>query len=123
MTQSIIKNLLIQKLQTLANVEFAYLFGSYAEDLQKESSDIDIAVFLNKTDLDSQLQLNYELSKFLKRDVDLLLLNSAKNLFLLEAVLKKGVILKDCDERVDFELRTGHDILDYKEFKRSIDAA
>jgi len=122
-TNIMIKNALIQKLQTIENVAFAYLFGSYAEDLQKESSDIDVAVFLNKTNLDSQLQISYELSKLLKKDVDILLLNSAKNLSLLEAVLKKSIILKDCDKRVDFELRTQHDILDYKEFKRSLNAA
>jgi predicted nucleotidyltransferase len=117
------KDLLIQKLKTLKNVEFAYLFGSYADGSQKGSSDVDIAVFLDKIDLDSQLQINYELSKLLKKDVDMLILNSAKNLYLLEAVLKKGAVLKDSEKRVDFELAKEHDILDYKEFKRSINAA
>lgn len=123
MTSSKVEELLIQKLQILKNVEFAYLFGSYADGSQKASSDVDIAVFLSKTDLDSELQVNYELSKFLKKDVDMLVLNSAKNLSLLDAVLKKGIVLKDSEKRVDFELRTQHDILDYKEFKRIIDAA
>ncbi len=123
MTSSKVEELLIQKLQILKNVEFAYLFGSCADGSQKASSDVDIAVFLSKTDLDSELQVNYELSKFLKKDVDMLVLNSAKNLSLLDAVLKKGIVLKDSEKRVDFELRTQHDILDYKEFKRIIDAA
>jgi len=118
-----VKDILTQKLQTLPNVAFAYLFGSYADGSQKASSDVDVALFLHTTDLDSQLQINYELSKFLKKDVDILLLNSAKNLSLLEAVLKNGIVLKDSDKRVDFELRTQHDILDYKAFKRTIDAA
>ncbi len=118
-----IKDILAQKLQTLPNVAFAYLFGSYADGSQKTSSDVDVALFLHTTDLDSQLQINYELSKLLKKDVDILLLNGAKNLSLLDVVLKKGVVLKDSSQRVDFELRVQHDILDYKAFKRSIDAA
>jgi predicted nucleotidyltransferase len=118
-----LQNILIEKLSCLDNVVFAYLFGSYAKKEQTHTSDVDIAVFLQNTDLDAQLQLNYELSKFLKKDVDLVMLNNVKNLFLLESIFKDGQVLKDGETRIDFELVKEHDILDYKAFKKAIDAA
>ena len=123
MEQFIMKNILKEKLKSMDSIEFAYLFGSYAKEEQKEESDVDIAVFLKQNNLDVRLQLSYELSKLLKKDVDLLVLNDVKNLFLLEAVFREGKLLKDSQQRVDFELVKEHDILDYKEFKRAINAA
>ena len=105
------------------NIVFAYLFGSYAKNNYTNKSDVDIALYLKDISLDSQLQIIYELSKLLKRDVDLVVLNSVKNIYLLEEILKNGVIIKDNSKRVDFELRKEHEILDYKAFKRYIDAA
>ena len=105
------------------NIVFAYLFGSFAKSKQANSSDVDIALYLKDISLDNQLQIIYELSKLLKRDVDLVVLNKVKNLFLLEDILQSGIVVKDDEQRVDFELRKEHEILDYKAFKRYIDAA
>lgn len=118
-----LEDLLREKLNSFDNVAFAYLFGSYVTEEETQTSDVDIAVFLKNIDLDAQLQLNYELSKFLKKDVDLVVLNSVKNLFLLEAIFKYGKVMKDGETRIDFELVKEHDILDYKAFKKAIDAA
>ena len=41
----------------------------------------------------------------------------------MEDILKNGIIVKDADERFDFEFIKEHDILDYKAFRRYIDAA
>jgi len=71
------------------SVIFAYLFGSFAKGKQTSSSDVDLVV-----------------------------LNSVKNIYLLEDILKNGIILKDDEKRVDFELLKEHEILDYKAFKR-----
>jgi len=105
------------------NVIFAYLFGSFAKGEQTSSSDVDVALYLKDISLDSQLQIIYELSKLLKRDVDLVVLNSVKNIYLLEDILKNSIVLKDDKKRVDFELLKEHEILDYKAFKRYINAA
>ncbi|MEA2028068.1 MAG: nucleotidyltransferase domain-containing protein [Campylobacterota bacterium] len=118
-----IEDILKNKLASSDNVVFGYLFGSYATQTQTQKSDIDIALWLKDTSLDAQLQINYELSKLLKKDVDLVLLNSIKNIYLLESILKEGKVLKDSDERFDFELLKEHQILDYKAFKKYIDAA
>ncbi len=116
-------NTLNEKLSHLDGVVFGYLFGSYAKNTQTEVSDVDVALFLKDTSFDNILQINYELSKALKKDVDLLVLNSAKNMYLLEDVLKEGIVLKDSEKRFDFEIMTHHNILDFKAFRKYIDAA
>ena len=112
-----------QELNKIDSVNFGYLFGSYAKGEYTKNSDIDIALYLKDTSLDNILQLNYILSKNLKIQTDILILNSVKNLFLLESVFKDGIVIKDSSNRVDFELKKEHLILDYKAFKKSIDVA
>ena len=104
-------------------VLFAYLFGSYAEGIQREDSDIDIAVYLNDTSLDARLSLHHSLEKKLSKEVDLVVLNEVKNIYLLEAILRKGLLLKEHELRAFFEVEKNHEIIDFKQFKRYIDAA
>lgn len=118
---------IVKKLKTLlANfdcVSFGYLFGSYANNTQTPKSDVDIALYLKDKTVDTKLQLIYELSKALRLEVDLVVLNEVKNIYLLESILKNSTVIKESDKRVDFELRKEHEILDYKSFKKMIDAA
>lgn len=104
-------------------VMFAYLYGSYVEGTYTKRSDVDIAVYLNDTSLDARLTLHHELEKALSKDVDLLVLNEAKNLNLLENILRKGVVLADHERRALFEVQKQHEIIDFKNFRRYIDAA
>lgn len=121
----------IEKLKSLLsqmdNVVFAYLFGSEATGQQHKNSDLDIAVYLTAASLtlDERLAIHHELVKALHREVDLIVLNDVKSLLLVESILKEGILIKDSgdDTRELFELRRHHDILDFKAFKRSIDAA
>lgn len=115
--------IVMNKLIAMDDILFAYLFGSYAKNRQTQGSDIDIAIYLNSYSLDKELQINYELSKLLKKDVDLVILNHTRNLFLLESILKDGIVLKDNGLRIDFELKKQHELLDYKSFRAYIDAA
>ena len=115
--------LLKNSLLKIEEIEFAYLFGSYAKNKNGQKSDVDIALYLKEKNFDIQLQINYELSKLLKKDVDLVVLNDIKNIYLLENILKDGVVIKDSEARVDFEVLKHHDILDYKAFRKYIDAA
>ncbi|MBA1437604.1 MAG: nucleotidyltransferase domain-containing protein [Epsilonproteobacteria bacterium] len=58
-------------------VVFAYLFGSYARgDYIKEFNDFD-----------TKLKIHHKLEVALKKEVDLVVLNSAKNFNLLENIL------------------------------------
>lgn len=118
---------LLQKLNNYLsankNIIFAYIFGSYAKGEQTQNSDVDIAIFLKNDTLDDYLQINYEISKLLKKDADIIVLNRVRNIYLLESILKDGIVLKDAPKRIDFELIKQHQILDFKAFKRMINAA
>ncbi|MEA3373965.1 MAG: nucleotidyltransferase domain-containing protein [Campylobacterota bacterium] len=118
---------LTASLRELDSVLFAYLFGSQATKQTHNNSDVDVAVFIasDKLDLDEQLTIHHALSKALHQEIDLVILNNLKSLTLLENILKDGVLLKDTtnDLRELFELKSHHDILDYKAFKRSVHAA
>jgi len=104
-------------------VQFAYLFGSYTEGTQNDSSDIDIAVYMDDISLDARLTLPYALEKVLKKEIDLVVLNEVKNMYLLEAILAKGLVLKEHEDRAFFEVKKNHEIIDFKNFRRYIDAA
>ncbi len=121
----------VNKLKNLINtidaIEFAYLFGSYAKETQTKQSDIDIAVYLHKEEntFDTKLKIHHKLEITLKKEIDLVVLNSAKNFSLLENIFHEGIVLKDAnnDTRILFELYKQHEILDYKVFKRMLDVA
>lgn len=119
---------MIEKLKNFlendTNILFAYLFGSFAKGEAHARSDVDIAVYFKEESFNEQLRVIYELSKLVKRDVDLVVLNHVKNMFLLEEIMN-GELLKDSDtdERAYFEVKKMHEIIDYKSFKRRLNVA
>jgi len=117
------KTKLSKILQTNKAVKFAYLFGSYAEDTQTQRSDIDIAVYLNNTSLDARLALHHQLEKLLQKDVDIVVLNETKNMYLLENIFRNGIVVTEDESRALFEVQKQHEIIDFKNFRRYIDAA
>ena len=117
------KNKLKSLLYLQSKVKFAYLFGSYANQTYTDKSDVDIAVYLSDISLDTRLEVAHALEVSLQKNVDLVVLNDVKNMVLLEAILKEGIVVKDADERIYFEVERHHAILDFKHFKRYIDAA
>ncbi len=118
---------IISTLEQCDSVVFAYLFGSYAKGNVTYKSDVDIAVYMKDefNNFDSKLQLHHQLQKKFGCEVDLIILNKVKNFDLLEDIFREGFVIKDSDndQRVMFELYKEHEILDYKVFKKSIDAA
>ena len=108
-------------------IKFAYLFGSYAKNRQSEKSDIDIAVYLEEKHhtFDTKLKIHHALEITLKKEIDLVVLNSAKNFDLLTDIFHEDIVLKDSkdDARIMYELQKEHEILDYKAFKRMLDVA
>lgn len=76
---------LLTKLQTYftprTEILFAYLFGSQAAGTANSTSDVDIAVFYACPELlgnaDFYLQMLTDLSELLRREVDLVVLNTA----------------------------------------------
>ena len=117
------KNKIKSILSKEENVLFAYLFGSVSRGDHTEKSDVDIAVYLSDSSLDKRLEVHHALEVALKRNVDLLLLNEVKNIYLLENVLKEGMLVKDGEDRALFEVEKNLQIIDFKNFKRYINAA
>lgn len=109
-------------------VIFAYLFGSQARsDSPYPPRDIDLAVFFEERSdisfLDAKLNLYATLSRALRiNNIDILVLNNASNLILLDEVIRNGVLLfdKDHDLREEFEQRILHQALDFKLQRASV---
>ncbi len=104
-----------------------YLFGSRAEGNATPLSDLDLAVLLDSrtrplpTDL--RFALYADFSRALQtNDIDLTVLNTLDNLFVLDEILRRGVLLYDSrpDLRRDFEVRMQHRILDFKGQRRRV---
>jgi len=100
---------------------FAYIFGSAAKGELQPLSDIDIAVYVSpgggETYFDLKLALHAELCRALRRDdIDLIVLNTAQNIILLDEVVRHGAVLHDRDPeaREIFELKVLHDAMDFK---------
>jgi predicted nucleotidyltransferase len=105
------------------NVTFAYLFGSYANDTHHSQSDVDIAVWLKNDKPQYRIELLHRLCQATQKDVDLVVLNTARNLYLCDDIISNGIVLKEDEERLLYEVRKHHELLDYEALKRSIDAA
>ena len=93
------------------HVLFSYIFGSAARNEQQPLSDIDIAVYLTSRPFeqypDMKFTLHAEFCRALKRDdIDLVILNTAGNLILLDEIVRSGMVVYDRDPeaRENFEL-------------------
>ena len=116
---SIVKN--------IEEIEFAYLFGSYATNSYTKKSDIDIAIFVKDgaSLLDAHLNVHHQLEIKLHKEIDVVVLNNAKNFNLVKDILTQGIVIKDRsdDKREMYEIYKMHEILDYFEMKRLLDVA
>lgn len=82
---------IIQKVLIEYNVEYCYLFGSYAKNKQKENSDIDLLISDNVTGL-KFYGLVEKLRESLHKKVDLLNIKQLNNnQELLNEILKDGI--------------------------------
>ncbi|GBE00511.1 nucleotidyltransferase domain protein [bacterium BMS3Abin07] len=111
-------------LDSHGNIEFAYLFGSYADGNAFPASDIDIAVYLSSgpAGLNDELVLHTMLSRELKcNNVDLIMINNTRNIILLEDIIKNGKVIYDKNSplREQFELKVFHSAIDFK-FQRKV---
>ena len=87
--------------KTKPSLVFLALFGSYAKKTANNKSDVDIAVFFQKTHLPSPFTLiswREEISALINKDVDLVCLNTASPIIGMQ-VHKTGKILLLQDER------------------------
>ena len=120
-----LKDILSQVMSKSQNILFAYLFGSHITGITTESSDMDVAVYLDKkhADIDDYLSLHSALSRALRTDkVDLVIFNNANNLILLDSIVRHGILVIDKDKarREEFELRVLHSAIDFRDQRKAI---
>lgn len=113
-------NELIKRLKRLFltkdEIEFAYLFGSYALNKNAALSDIDVAVFLEKANKNPYYQfilLEEIMNALLSNNIDLIVLNNA-DIFLKYQIISHGLIIKDKPgKRQNFEAETLSRYMDF----------
>lgn len=118
-TKQSIVPILKKVLRKEKRVLFGYLFGSQASRNAISKSDVDVAVYLDenhsKDFFDERLRLIARLSRGLKKDADVVVLNTASP-FLRYVVLKEGEVVfeKDKGRRIDYELKSMNEYFDFK---------
>lgn len=105
-------------LRSRPNIEFAYLFGSRAKGIAKGRSDWDVAIYFQK---DPQKQpywtvfnLEAEISKAIREQVQITVLNNLDSSVFLFQIIKDGLLLLDnnTEKRISWEahvLKQYHD--------------
>lgn len=99
---------------------FAYIFGSYAKESERENSDIDVAIYLkNHIDTYEYLNMKMELSEALKREVDLIILNDSSPLLKYE-IYKNNILLFNHNKALEnrYKVKT---LFEYNDIKRYLD--
>lgn len=104
-------------------VEASYLFGSQVAGNATPQSDVDIAVLLPdsiefKARFRIRLQLMEALSRILKKEVEVVVLNDVQSLFFKYVVISEGKLLfqKNEEKRISFENRITALYFDFEPF-------
>lgn len=109
-------------------VDFALLFGSFAEGRENRLSDIDIGVFLNKDiELIQRGKLVAGLEFVLARNVDILILNGLyiKNTLLSFEIVSRGKLLfcRDEDALTAFKRKTFLYFMDTRDLRDMVNTS
>lgn len=109
------------------DIAAAYLFGSQASGCATGSSDLDIAVLLSPAACHKAAKLRFrlyaDLSHALQRnDIDLVIMNTARNSMLLEEIVRKGQRIFDriTEFRLEFECRILHEGIDFRHQRKMV---
>lgn len=100
-------------------VKFAYVFGSQASGKNTLQSDVDLAVFFgdgnSKSRMENKLALVSRIGAILKKDIDLVVLDDARDNFLLAEIIRHGKIIFNHapDECFAFEVAKQHEVTEF----------
>ena len=107
------------------NIAFAFLFGSFSKNKERNSSDIDIAIYFfpdgNDIDFESEKYFEEEdviwseLEDILKKEIDLVVLNRAPATVAFNAIRGFEIINKDYDLFYRFFNYSMFESIDYNE--------
>ena len=100
-------------------VLFCYLFGSQVTKNLVPESDVDLAIYLDESKVknfsDKRLELIAKISKVLKRETDVIVLNTVYP-FLGYVILREGKLIFERNQakRISFELKKLNEYFDFK---------
>lgn len=108
----------LKRAQEICEINFAYIFGSYARGEQKENSDIDIAIMPQKSyEAIEEVFIRGSLieigKEVFKKNVDVVFLNT-DSIFLKYEIIRDGIIIKDSIDRISYESLVMREYLDFK---------
>lgn len=112
-------NIFLEQAEEMCNINFAYIFGSYARGEENINSDIDIAIMPKEINIDKMSGLFVrgnliELGKSIfKKDVDIVFLN-VDSVFLKYKIIQEGIVIKDSRDRITFESIVLREYFDFK---------
>lgn len=105
------------------DIKFAFIFGSFASKQMTPSSDLDIAIFFyNTLDFNEINELKEKLAGALRKEVDIVVLNSASPIIKMQ-VLKKGILIINRDPKTynEFFMKTMNEYDDLKSIRKGIE--
>lgn len=103
--------------QSLENISFAFLFGSCASGRTFKESDVDIAIyFKDEYSFERVKNIWSDLEDLLKKDIDLITLNTAPPLIGYSAIRGKAIVVNDYAIYLDYMLRISQEAEDFSEF-------
>lgn len=118
-----ISDLISSYLQThVPGIELAYLFGSEARGESTAASDVDIAILTKEVlSLDQRLEVMSGLSALLNREIDLVQLHEATDVFRAQ-VIRDGKLIyaSDPNTKAEFEVRSIVDYIHLNEQRQAI---
>jgi len=110
-----IKNKLSGYFSGQEKVVMAFLYGSYARGTAMADSDVDIAVYLRESYTDKDVERIWdEAAALLGKDVELLVLNNAKENIAWSAIRGVRLVIKDWAFYIRYMLRTSFDAMDFQ---------
>ena len=96
------KDIILESLGKEKGINTVVLFGSYAKNMPRKQSDVDIALLYQKELVPNSMilvELRERLSEKLKREVDIICLNTASPIIAMQ-VVKHGKILLNKNPRL-----------------------
>lgn len=118
-----IKDKVIKLLNNALDCDAIVIFGSFARGTQNEESDVDIGVKLNKEVTKNELyNISNELAEKLKRDIDLVNLDTIENDGFKYEILINGEVIycKDSYKFDLYKLDAYREYLDLNEARKAI---
>jgi predicted nucleotidyltransferase len=111
-----IKEKLSENLSQEKQVIFAFLYGSYAKNTALKDSDLDLAIYFQKDCPETEIDRIWdELQKISKKDVELLILNNAKEPVAWQAIRGIPLVIKDWGFYLKYMLSVSFEALNFQD--------